>query len=229
MPPVPEAMRGKSNVLEAVKATRDRIFDPVLLSYEHLGDGWLIAAGTLRHSTEGGWMADGRKAALAHVVGGKCARESRLPDGRGGSRRVRGAAVGRSRPIVTVRAGLNHVGVRVDDLDAAIGFYAEGFGLELIPAPSFGSPVVWLRAGSLQLHLTETRTPQPSPGHFALEVDDFGAVYRWAMTAGVLSRSATATRCSSCRAASARCTSTIRAATSSRSATPTPRVARGDP
>ena len=64
-------MRGKSNVLEAVKATRDRIFYPVLLSYEHLGDGWLIAAGTLRHSTEGGWMADGRKAALAHVVGGK--------------------------------------------------------------------------------------------------------------------------------------------------------------
>ena len=32
--------------------------------------------------------------------------------------------------------------------------------------------------------------PQPSPGHFALEVDDFGAVYRWAMETGVLSRSA---------------------------------------
>ena len=58
---------------------------------------------------------------------------------------------------MTVRAGLNHVGVRVDDLDAAIRFYAEGFGLERIAAPSFGSPVVWLRAGSLQLHLTETR------------------------------------------------------------------------
>jgi catechol 2,3-dioxygenase-like lactoylglutathione lyase family enzyme len=91
---------------------------------------------------------------------------------------------------MSVRAGLNHVGVRVDDLDAAIRFYAEGFDLERIAAPSFGSPVVWLRAGSLQLHLTETRTPQPSPGHFALEVDDFGAVYRWAVEAGVLSRSA---------------------------------------
>ena len=58
-------------MLEAVKATRDRIFDPVLLSFEHLGDGWLIAAGTLRHSAEGGWMADGRKAALARVVDAK--------------------------------------------------------------------------------------------------------------------------------------------------------------
>jgi len=88
---------------------------------------------------------------------------------------------------VTVGSELNHVGVRVDDLDAAIRFYEEGFGLERIPAPTFGSPVVWLRAGSLQLHLTETR-PRPSAGHFALEVDDFGAVYRWATTAGVLLR-----------------------------------------
>ena len=87
-------------------------------------------------------------------------------------------------------SSLNHVGVRVDDLDAAIRFYAEGFGLERIPAPSFGPPVVWLRAGSLQLHLTETQVAQPSPGHFAFEVDDFGAVYRWATAAGVLSRAA---------------------------------------
>ena len=94
---------------------------------------------------------------------------------------------------MTARAGLNHVGVRVDDLDAAIRFYAKGFGLERIPAPSFGGPVVWLRAGSLQLHLTETDTAQPSPGHFALEVDDFGAVYRWAKSTGVLSRAADGT------------------------------------
>lgn len=87
-------------------------------------------------------------------------------------------------------SALNHVGVRVDDLDAAIRFYAEGFGLERIPAPTFGPEVVWLRAGSLQLHLTETSTPQPSTGHLALEVDDFGAVYRWALDRGVLSRGA---------------------------------------
>jgi hypothetical protein len=66
-----QPMRGKREVLEAVKATRDRIFDPVLLSFEHLGDGWLIAAGRLRHTAEGGWMADTRKAALGRVVDSK--------------------------------------------------------------------------------------------------------------------------------------------------------------
>ena len=89
---------------------------------------------------------------------------------------------------MTVGAALNHVGVRVDDLDAAVRFYADGFGLERVPAPSFGAPVVWLRAGSLQLHLTESATKQPSPGHFALAVDDFGAIYRWASARGVLLR-----------------------------------------
>ena len=64
-------LRGKSDVLEAVKATRDRIYDPVILSFEHLGAGWLIAAGRLRHTAEGGWMADGRKAALARVIDAK--------------------------------------------------------------------------------------------------------------------------------------------------------------
>ncbi len=63
-----EPIRGKSSVLEAVKATRDRVYDPLLLSFEHLGDGWLITAGRLRHTAERGWMADGRKAALARVV-----------------------------------------------------------------------------------------------------------------------------------------------------------------
>ena len=66
-----ETLRGKADVLEAVKVTRDQVFDPALLSYEHLGDGWLIAAGTLRHTAEGGWVADSRKAALAQVVGAK--------------------------------------------------------------------------------------------------------------------------------------------------------------
>ena len=66
-----ETLRGKADVLEAVKVTRDQVFDPVLLSYEHLGDGWLIGAGTLRHSTKGGWVADSSKAALARVVGAK--------------------------------------------------------------------------------------------------------------------------------------------------------------
>ena len=84
-------MRGKSEVLEAVKATRDRIYDPVLLSFEHLGDGWLIAAGRLRHTAEGGWMADGRKAALARVVDAKVHVSLASSTRRRGSGRVRGA------------------------------------------------------------------------------------------------------------------------------------------
>lgn len=92
--------------------------------------------------------------------------------------------------IPAARSSLNHVGVRVSDLEAAMRFYAEGFGLERIPAPTFGPRVVWLRAGSLQLHLTESRAGEASAGHFALEVDDFGAVYRWAGENGALSRAA---------------------------------------
>ena len=121
-------------------------------------------------------MADSRKAALAQVVGAKVHASLASPTVEEARAEFAARRVGRDRPTVTVRGGLNHVGIRVDDLDAAIHFYAEGFGLERIAAPSFGSPVVWLRAGSLQLHLTvKTRAPQPSAGHFALEVDDFGS------------------------------------------------------
>jgi lactoylglutathione lyase len=73
-------------------------------------------------------------------------------------------------------AALNHVGVIVDDLEESIRFYEEMFGLERLPAPAFNVPVAWLRAGDLQVHLTER--PGPHSGHFALSVDDLGAVYR---------------------------------------------------
>ena len=77
----PEPMRGKSEVLEAVKATRDRIFDPVLLGFEHLGDGWLIAAARLTTLGRGrldGRQPQGRPRASRRREG---ARESRLFDG----------------------------------------------------------------------------------------------------------------------------------------------------
>ena len=91
---------------------------------------------------------------------------------------------------MTVRAGLNHVGIRVDDLDAAIRFYAEGFGLERIPAPSFGSPVVWLRAGSLQLHLTETERRSRALGTSRSRSTTSGPSIAGPWSTGVLSRSA---------------------------------------
>lgn len=85
-------------------------------------------------------------------------------------------------------AGLNHVSVRVDDLDESVRFYREAFGLEPIVAPSFDAPVAWLRAGELQVHLYEKPGPRPDSGHFALHVEDFGAVYRFGVETGSLSR-----------------------------------------
>ncbi len=80
------------------------------------------------------------------------------------------------------------VGVIVDDLEEAIRFYEELFGLEKLLAPAFGVPVAWLRAGDLQVHLTERRGQRS--GHFALHVDDLGVVYRRAVAAGALERDA---------------------------------------
>jgi lactoylglutathione lyase len=76
-------------------------------------------------------------------------------------------------------AALNHVGVIVDDLEESIRFYEEMFGLERLSAPAFNVPVAWLRAGDLQVHLTER--PGPHSGHFALSVDDLAAVHRYAV------------------------------------------------
>ena len=40
---------GRADVLAAVQANRDLLFDPVLLSFNHLGDGWMIVPARLRH------------------------------------------------------------------------------------------------------------------------------------------------------------------------------------
>ena len=185
----PEPMHGKSEALEAVKATRDRILDLVLLGFEHLGDGWLIAAAQLRHTAEGGWMADSRKAALARVVDAKVhvSLASSTVDEVRAEFAARQSTIGRDRPRGRRSESRRRPRRRPRRSDPVL---RGGIRPRAHPAPSFGPPVAWLRAGSLQLHLTETQAPQPSPGHFALEVDDFGAVYRWATDAGVLSRAA---------------------------------------
>lgn len=78
-----------------------------------------------------------------------------------------------------IGAGVHHVAVNVDDLDAALRFYTEGFGF--VPRddrPDFGFPGAWLDVGVHQLHLVEVpggRAPD-SGGHFALRVDDLDTV-----------------------------------------------------
>jgi catechol 2,3-dioxygenase-like lactoylglutathione lyase family enzyme len=81
--------------------------------------------------------------------------------------------------IDPVRAtGLNHVSISARDLDESARFYEELFGLERLPTPTFGNPVVWFRLGDGQLHLFE-RDEHEAPlfHHIGLEVDDFEAFY----------------------------------------------------
>ena len=74
--------------------------------------------------------------------------------------------------------GLNHVSVHADDMEESARFYVENFGLEEVPAPSFGYPVRWFRLGDRQLHLFQRQTGPPQYHHFAIDVDDYEAVYR---------------------------------------------------
>lgn len=82
--------------------------------------------------------------------------------------------------------GFTHVSVGARDLDESARFYRELFGLEEVPHPDFPFPVRWLRVGDLQLHLFESGEDGPRAHHFALDVDDFGAVHDEARRRGAL-------------------------------------------
>ena len=81
--------------------------------------------------------------------------------------------------------GLTHVSVSATDLEESVRFYKDFFGMEEIPSPDFSGPVRWLRVGDLQLHLFLNGDPAPEGHHFALDVDDFEAVYKKAEELGV--------------------------------------------
>jgi lactoylglutathione lyase len=88
--------------------------------------------------------------------------------------------------ITTVKPGLNHVSIVASDLEASRRFYVDELGLEELPTPDFGFPVVWLRAGDGQVHLFERPGDAPSHAHFGLEITDFMAVYRRMKALGAL-------------------------------------------
>lgn len=74
--------------------------------------------------------------------------------------------------------GIHHVGLLVDDLDAAAPFYTDVLGL---PAsedrPDFGVRGLWLNIGATQqLHLFEGPTPRDGGQHVALQVEDLVGV-----------------------------------------------------
>lgn len=74
--------------------------------------------------------------------------------------------------------GINHVSISAPDLEASVRFYAEVFGMERLPAPTFpGQPVAWLRLGDQQLHLFQREVDAPQFHHLGIDVDDFQAAY----------------------------------------------------
>lgn len=87
-------------------------------------------------------------------------------------------------------SGYSHVAVSVTDLDAARDFYCDLLGFEELPRPDFGFPGLWLRVGTLQLHLgVADEAPSPGPGfpHFALYVptEQFDSTIEAVRAAGV--------------------------------------------
>src|SRR5262249_3071994 len=70
------------------------------------------------------------------------------------------------------------VSISAVDLEESARFYEELFGMERIPAPTFGFPVRWLRVGELQLHIFQRETDPPPFHHIGLTIDDFDAAYR---------------------------------------------------
>lgn len=76
--------------------------------------------------------------------------------------------------------------VQAVDLDESARFYEQVFGMERVPTAKFGGPVLWLRVGEQQLHLFESAAEPPRFHHFALDVDDFEAVYRRVKELGLL-------------------------------------------
>jgi glyoxylase I family protein len=87
-------------------------------------------------------------------------------------------------------SGYSHIAISVTDLDEAREFYCDLLGFEVLPRPDFGFPGLWLRVGSLQLHLgVVDEAPSGGPGfpHFALYVptDEFDATIESVRAAGV--------------------------------------------
>ena len=73
--------------------------------------------------------------------------------------------------------GIHHVSINVKDVDAAVGFYVDLLGMELLERPNFGFPGAWMRAGEQEVHLLGVHSgPPPKEQHFAFKVADVDEV-----------------------------------------------------
>ena len=73
--------------------------------------------------------------------------------------------------------GIHHVSINVKDVDAALGFYVDLLGMELLDRPNLGFPGAWMRAGGQEVHLLGVDSPPPpKEQHFAFKVADVDQV-----------------------------------------------------
>jgi YD repeat-containing protein len=85
---------------------------------------------------------------------------------------------------------INHVSIVANDLDESARFYEELFGMERLPTAKFPDPVLWLSAGTNQVHLfTADETAAPR-AHVSFDVDDFDGLYAKAKEMGILDSTA---------------------------------------
>jgi len=85
-----------------------------------------------------------------------------------------------------LNAGVHHVSLNVDDVDACTRFYVDVLGLEQLPRPDFGIPGAWLSAGPQQIHLIHSDDHNaPAGQHFAFRVEDLDATRDALRAAGV--------------------------------------------
>ena len=82
--------------------------------------------------------------------------------------------------------GFNHLSIGAKDLEASLAFYEQVLGMERIPTYNFGFTTQYLRCGDLQLHVFLLEDVVPVYQHYAVDVDDFHAVYEAAKQLGAL-------------------------------------------
>ncbi|KAA0969566.1 VOC family protein [Aureimonas fodinaquatilis] len=82
--------------------------------------------------------------------------------------------------------GLNHLSIPTSNLEKSVAFYREYFQMEPIPTYNFGFRTQYMRCGNQQVHVFELPETETRYQHFAMNVDDFMAVYEKASKAGLL-------------------------------------------
>jgi catechol 2,3-dioxygenase-like lactoylglutathione lyase family enzyme len=82
--------------------------------------------------------------------------------------------------------GFNHLSVGSTNMEESVRFYERLFGMERLPTYNFGFKTQYMRCGDLQLHIFELDDRVPVYQHFAIDVDDFHAVYDEARALDVL-------------------------------------------